>query len=123
MRARRWRWSACSSGGSMASRKPRGDLPTLEEALAEVRSGRPAPVYLLDGDPFLTLRAGREIAGALVPEAQRSLNAVELDAAATPAEVARELATGGLFGGRKAVLVAEPAFLTSKEDAGEAFER
>lgn len=108
----------------MASRKPpRAGLATLEEALAEVRGGRPAPVYLLDGDPFLTLRAGRELAEALVPEAQRTLNVVEMDAAATPAEVARELATGGLFGGGKAVLVVEPAFLTSREDAGEAFER
>ncbi|HZY04849.1 MAG TPA: DNA polymerase III subunit delta [Anaeromyxobacteraceae bacterium] len=107
----------------MASRGPRGDPSGLEEALAEVRAGRPAPVYLLDGDPFLTLRAGREIAQALVPEAQRSLNVVELDAAAAPVEVAREVATGGLFGGRKAVLVAEPAFLTSREDAGEAFDR
>ena len=107
----------------MASRRPRGDLPTLEEALAEVRAGRPAPVYLLDGDPFLTLRAAREIAEALVPEAQRALNVVELDAAATPAEVGRELATGGLFGGGKAVLVAEPAFLTSKEDVAQAFDR
>jgi DNA polymerase III subunit delta len=108
----------------MASRRPpRTDLPTLQEAIAEVRAGRPAPVYLLDGDPFLTSRAGRQLVEALVPEAQRELNVVELDAAATPAEAARELATGGLFGGRKAVLVVEPAFLTSREDAAEAFER
>jgi DNA polymerase-3 subunit delta len=107
----------------MARRAPQSDLPTLEESLAEARAGRPAPVYLLDGDPFLTLRAGRELAEALVPEAQRTLNVVELDSAATPAEAARELATGGLFGGGKVVLVAEPAFLTSKEDAGEAFDR
>ncbi len=108
----------------MASRRsPRDDLPTLEETLAEARAGRPAPVYLLDGDPFLALRAGRELVETLVPEAQRALNVVELDAAATPAEAARELATGGLFGGRKVVLVVEPAFLTSKEDAAEAFER
>lgn len=107
----------------MARRGPGGDLPTLEECLAEARAGRPAPVYLLDGDPFLTLRAGRQLIEALVPESQRDLNAVELDPAATPAEAARELATGGLFGGGKVVLVAEPAFLTSKEDAGEAFDR
>src|SRR5512144_2847537 len=107
----------------MARRAPRGDLPTLEECLAEARAGRPAPVYLLDGDPFLTLRAGRQLIEALVPESQRDLNVVELDPAATPAEAARELATGGLFGGGKLALVAEPAFLTSKEDAGEAFDR
>jgi DNA polymerase-3 subunit delta len=95
----------------------------VEGCLAEARAGKPAPVYLLDGDPFLSLRAAREIAFALVPEAQRALNLVELDAAASPAEVAAELATGGLFGGGKVVLVQEPAFLQSKEDAQEGFDR
>ena len=108
----------------MASRAPRkGDALTVEACVAEARAGKPAPVYLLDGDPFLSLRAGREIALALVPEARRALNLVELDAASSPAEVAAELATGGLFGGGKVVLVQEPAFLQSKEDAAEGFER
>jgi DNA polymerase-3 subunit delta len=108
----------------MASGPPRrSDAPTVEQCLAEIRAGRPAAVYLLDGDPFLTLRAARRMAEALVPEAQRSLNAVELDAAASPAEVAAELSTAGLFGGAKAVLLVEPAFLQAKEDAAEAFER
>jgi DNA polymerase-3 subunit delta len=94
---------------------------SLEACLAEVRAGKPSPVYFLEGDPFLTLRAGRELAHALVPEASRALNLIELDPAASPAEVAAELLTGGLFGGGKAVLVQDPAFLTSKEDAAEAF--
>ncbi len=96
---------------------------TLEACLAEVEAGKPQPVYLFDGDAFLALRAARELAGLVVPEAQRTLNLVELDAAASPAEVAAEIATGGLFGGAKVVLVHEPAFLTSKEDAGGAFAR
>ena len=58
-----------------------------------------------------------------MPEAQRSLNLVELDAAASPAEVAAELSTGGLFGGGKVVVVTEPAFLQSKEDLAGAFAR
>jgi DNA polymerase-3 subunit delta len=95
----------------------------LEGALAAIREGKPSPVYLLDGDPFLTQRAGRSIAEALVPEPQRSLNLVELDAAASPAEVAAELSTGGLFGGGKVVVVGEPAFLQSKEDLAGAFAR
>jgi DNA polymerase III subunit delta len=95
----------------------------LEGALAAIREGKPSPIYLLDGDPFLTQRAGRAIADALVPEGQRSLNLVDLDAAASPAEVAAELSTGGLFGGRKVVVVAEPAFLQSKEDLAGAFAR
>jgi DNA polymerase-3 subunit delta len=107
----------------MASPRARGDGPTLESCLAEARAGRAAPVYLLDGDAFLTGRAGRELAEALVPEERRSLNLVELDAATSPAEVAAELSTLGLFGGAKVVLLSEPAFLTSKEDQDDAFQR
>jgi DNA polymerase-3 subunit delta len=95
----------------------------LPEALEEIRAGRPAAIYLLEGDPFLTQRGARQLAEALVPETQRALNLVELDAAASPGEVAAELATGGLFVGSKVVVVCEPAFLQSKEDAGAAFQR
>jgi DNA polymerase-3 subunit delta len=109
----------------MAAGRSRGAAAgaTLETCLSEARAGKPQPVYLFDGDAFLALRAARELAFALVPEAQRALNLVELDPATAPAEVAAEVATGGLFGGGKVVLVQEPAFLTSKEDAADAFER
>src|SRR5512142_458984 len=106
-------------GGSRAS--GRGEGGGLDACLAEAAAGTPRPVYLFDGDAFLALRAARALAHALVPEASRALNLVELDAAASPAEVAAELATGGLFGGGKVVLVQEPAFLTSREDAAEVF--
>ncbi len=96
---------------------------TLAACLAEARAGTPRPAYLFDGDAFLALRSARELVAALVPEAQRSLNVVEMDAAASPAEVAAEIAMGGLFGGGKVVLVQEPAFLTSKEDAQDSFAR
>jgi DNA polymerase III subunit delta len=104
-------------------RAPKAAGATLETCLAEARAGEPRPVYLLDGDAFLSHRAARELAAVLVPEAQRALNLVELDAATSPAEIAAEVATGGLFGGGKVVLVQEPAFLTSKEDVAGAFER
>ena len=113
-----------SSGRGRAARKAGG--PTLDDCLREARGGNPAPVYLLDGDAFLSGRAARDLATALVPESQRALNVVELDAAASPAEVAVELLTRGLFaaaGSRKVVLVSEPAFLSSKEDGAGAFER
>ena len=106
-----------------APRGPRAAGATLATCLADAKAGTAQPVYLFDGDAFLALRAARELAFTLVPEAQRALNLVELDAAASPAEVAAEIATGGLFGGGKVVLVQEPAFLTSKEDAAESFER
>jgi DNA polymerase-3 subunit delta len=108
--------------GPRSAKAPRAAGATLEACLAEAREGRPAPVYLLDGDAFLSLRAARELAFALVPEAQRGLNLVELDAATAPGELAAEIATGGLFGGGKVVLVQEPAFLTSKEDVEASFE-
>lgn len=105
------------SGGGGAG----GGGATLDACLAEASAGKPQPVYLFDGDAFLALRAARAVAHALVPEASRALNLVELDAAASPTEVAAELATSGLFGGGKVVLVQEPAFLASREDAAEAF--
>jgi DNA polymerase-3 subunit delta len=98
----------------------------VDACLAEARDGKPAPVYLFDGDAFLATRAGRELAAALVRQAQRDLNVVELDAASSPGEVAAELVTRGLFaaaGSRKVVLAVEPAFLASKEDAAGAFAR
>jgi DNA polymerase-3 subunit delta len=96
----------------------------LEDCFAEARAGKPAPVYLFDGDAFLALRAARELAHLLVPEDQRSLNLLELDAGASPGEVASELRTRGLFSaGGKVVLVQEPAFLASKEDVEESFAR
>lgn len=95
----------------------------LEGALAEVKAGRAAPVYLLDGEPYLALRGARAIAEALIPAEQRSLNVVDLDAATSPGQVAEELSTGGLFGGSKVVLVQDPAFLQAKEDLAAAFER
>jgi DNA polymerase-3 subunit delta len=108
--------------GSFRPTRPAG--PTLEACLAEAGGGQPAAVYLFDGDAFLSLRAGRELAFALVPERERSLNLLELDVAASPAEVAAELQTRGLFSsGRKVVLLQEPAFLTSKEDVEESFEK
>lgn len=108
--------------GSFRPSRPAG--PTLEACLAEAAAGQPAPVYLFDGDAFLAQRAGRELAFTLVREQERSLNLVELDAGASPAEVAAELQTRGLFSsGRKVVLLQEPAFLTSKEDVEESFEK
>jgi DNA polymerase-3 subunit delta len=83
-------------------------------------------VYLFDGDAFLSGRAAEQLARTLVPEEQRALNQVELDAATSPGEAAAELLTRGLFAGpdsRKVVMLSEPAFLTAKDDVAAAFER
>ena len=119
-----------SNGMNARGRPPKGgpkaDGPSLEQCLAEARAGSPAPVYFFDGDAFLAGRAARQLADMLVPEAQRDLNQVVLDAAASPGEIAAELATRGLFGGpasRKVVLVEEPGFASSREESADSFER
>ncbi|MFL5272998.1 MAG: hypothetical protein ACJ79E_13135 [Anaeromyxobacteraceae bacterium] len=96
-------------------------MPTLALCLEEARAGSPVPVYLLDGDAFLTGRGARELAEALVPAGERDLMLVELDGAASPAEVAAEIATRGLFAGpasRQVVPVSEPASLPATEAGG-----
>ena len=107
-------------------RAAREETPGLSALLAEARAGTPRPVYLFEGDAFLAGRAARELSLILVPEGQRDLNLVELDAATSPGEVAAELLTRGLLGGaasRKVVLVVEPTFLTGEEGSAEAFAR
>ena len=115
---------ACSSGGSMAA--PRG---------GRVRGGDPRDLP--------RRRAGRDAAARLpvrrrrVPRAARGAGARARAGAggaarAQPRRARRgrvsrrgrgqEVATGGLFGGGKVVLVQEPAFLTSKEDVEASFE-
>ena len=99
---------------------------TVESCLAEARAGKPPSVVLFEGDGFLAARAAKELSAELVPAAERDLNVVELDAAASPSEVAAELATRPLFGGpssRKVVLLSDPAFLTAKEDGAGPFAR
>jgi DNA polymerase III subunit delta len=106
-----------------ASGRAPAERAGLKECLAEARAGKPRPVYLFEGDPFLSGRAARELAHALVPEAERDLNLVEQDAASSPGEVAAEILTRGLMSSRKVVIVSEPAFLTGKEASAEVFLR
>jgi len=97
---------ATSARGKPAGRS---DGATLAACLAEARAGTPAPVYLLDGDAFLTGRAARELclllevwlrdvlavqgAGAAAPLALADLRgATEAAAAAlAPADVLRRV--------------------------------
>ncbi len=95
--------SAGAGSGRLARRLPGGG------------GGRQAPAGLPVRRRRLPVPAGRP-GGGPRPGAGGGpgLNLVELDAAASPAEVAAELSTAGLFGGGKVVLVQEPAFLSSR---------
>lgn len=90
-----------------------------DELLAAARAGKAPPVVLLHGEEFLARKVAEDLVAALVPEAQRSLNLSVHEAAASPAEVARDLATVPMFRGTKVVWLREPEFLAPRK-AGKA---
>jgi DNA polymerase-3 subunit delta len=71
------------------------------------------------GEEFLVRQAAERLLQALVPGGAADLNLVTLDAG-TPREVASELATLPMFGGRKVVLCRDPDFLAPKKVKGDA---
>ena len=91
----------------------------IEDVLKEVKAGKVSPLYLLWGEEYLVRKGADELVKALVPDASMGLNFAVLDAA-SPREVAQELATMPLFPGRKVVLVRDPEFLAPKKGRGDA---
>jgi DNA polymerase-3 subunit delta len=91
----------------------------LEDVLAEAKAGKVEPLYLLWGEEYLVRRGADELVKLLLPDASAGLNFAVLDAA-SPREVAQELATLPLFPGRKVVLVRDPEFLAPKKGRGDA---
>jgi DNA polymerase-3 subunit delta len=86
----------------------------LEEALKELDAGRERPVYLLVGEEFLVRKAAEKLIARLLPGGSADLNLVTMDAA-SPKDVAAELATVPMFGGRKVVFLRDPEFLAPKK--------
>src|SRR5437588_6622115 len=80
-------------------------MSELGELLTAVAQGKAKPVYLIEGDEYLARGAARELAQALVPEKDRALNLVSLDAAAGAREVVSHLVTVAMFAAPKVVLV------------------
>src|SRR5207253_1532833 len=84
-------WSGCcSASGSCA-------MSELGELLTAVAQGKAKPVYLIEGDEYLARGAARELSQALVPEKDRALNLVTLDAGAGAREVVSHLVTIAMF--------------------------
>jgi DNA polymerase-3 subunit delta len=94
----------------------------LDEILAELDAGGEAPVYLLTGEEFLVRKAAEKLVAKLVPGGTADLNFVTMDAAG-PREVAAELATLPMFGGRKVVLLRDPEFLAPKKGRADALSK
>jgi DNA polymerase III subunit delta len=94
----------------------------LEDALNDLDAGNESPVYLLVGEEFLVRKAAERLLMKLVPGGVADLNCVTLDAA-SPREIAAELATFPMFGGRKVVLLRDPEFLAPKKGRADALGR
>lgn len=94
----------------------------LEDALQDLEAGGESPVYLLAGEEFLVRKAAERLIAKLVPGGSADLNLVTMDAA-SPREVAAELATMPMFGGRKVVFCRDPEFLAPKKGRGDALGR
>lgn len=89
----------------------------LADVLAEIAAGKVAPLYLAVGDEFLIRQAADAIASALVPEKDRSLSVVRLEAAVGAREIAGEIGTMPMFRGRKVTVVDGAELLSSEKDA------
>lgn len=94
----------------------------LEAALADVKAGKESLAYVLVGEEFLIRQAAERLLEQLAPGGSTSLNVVTMDAS-TPREVAAELGTLPMFGGRKVVVLREPEFLAPKKGRPDALSR
>ena len=87
------------------------------ELIDEARAGKGKPVYLFEGDEYLARTSARELADALVPEADRALNLIQLDASAGAREIVSHLVTIAMFAAPKAVLVEGADVFAEEVDA------
>lgn len=94
----------------------------LDNALNDLDAGNESPAYLLWGEEFLVRKAAEKLLGKLVPGGAADLNFVTLDTA-SPRDIASELATFPMFGGRKVVFLRDPEFLAPKKGRADALGR
>jgi DNA polymerase-3 subunit delta len=89
----------------------------MHELIDEARAGKARPVYLIEGDEYLARTSARELADALVPEKERALNLIVLDAAAGAREIVSHLATVAMFAAPKVVIVEGAEAFAEEVDA------
>jgi len=80
-------------------------MSEMAELIGAAAAGKGVPVYLIEGDEYLARTSARELAEALVPEKDRALNLILMDASAGAREIASHLVTIAMFAAPKAVLV------------------
>ncbi len=111
-RSARWRWrrwsrTATAGSSSSACSWARGSCAVTElvALMEQAAAGKAPPVTLIEGDEYLARHSARELADAIVPEKDRALNLVLLDASAGAREIAAHLMTVAMFAAPKAVVV------------------
>src|SRR3954466_1470270 len=110
-------WSGCSSGrGSCA-------VAEMSSLLGLAAAGKAPPVVLFEGDEYLARTSARELADAIVPEKDRALNLIVLDAGTGAREIASHLVTVAMFAAPKAVVVEGAEAFASEVDAARELSR
>ena len=89
----------------------------LTRMLEQAAAGKGKPLYLIEGDEYLARTAARELAEALVPEHDRGLNLIVIDAAAGTKEIVQHLLTIAMFASPKAIIVEGAEALAEEVDA------
>ncbi len=90
--------------------------PSDADAVLVAARKRPAPVYLLIGDPFQTETVARELVDLLVPAERRSFSLETYDGRSTAiAPILDSLRTPSLVRGTKVIWVREPTLFLSGE--------
>src|SRR5205814_766591 len=103
-RSSRTATGGCRSSGSCCARGSCA-MAVLVDLIAQAAGGKGLPVYLFEGDEYLARTSARELAEALVPEKDRALNLILMDASAGAREIASHLMTVAMFAAPKAVVV------------------
>src|ERR1700687_1029540 len=80
-------------------------MAEMQELIEAATAGKGLPVYLFEGDEYLARTSARELAEALVPEKDRALNLILMDASAGAREITSHLVTIAMFAAPKAVVV------------------
>src|SRR5437660_8825961 len=92
-------------------------MSDIAALIGQASAGKAPAVVLIEGDEYLARSAARELADALVPERERALNLIVLDAAAGAREIASHLVTVAMFASPKAVVVEGAEAFAEEVDA------
>ena len=92
-------------------------MSEIASLLEQAAAGKAPALVLIEGDEYLARTSARELADAIVPEKDRALNLLVIDAAAGAREIASHLVTVAMFAAPKAVVVEGAEAFAEEVDA------